>query len=451
MEAGASQQRLDLRRAARRAVAGSLSVLWMGLMPGLGARLGAQTNAFPTFEVQSARQYLETVAQGLEAQAGTNVEAWFIRARLQSQLGHKDQAERLARQGLERAPERADVHVFLADLLIRQDRLEEAARCLRQAVQLNPQIQGGYRRLGMVLDRLGDHRGACEAFGTAIRLLPADATARLLLGRWLLDNGQVKEAVVELEKACQLDPQMASAFYALAQAQTQLGGQEAARKTWQAFQELKQKEKAALDAENAAHDNDREMRALAAAFHSEAAALFGRQGQESLAEAHLRQAIGIAPQEPQPYELLASFYLGKSRWLEARGLFEELARLRPKQLTYRVTLGTLHLRLGDYLAAEKQFKGVLEADPKQPEALHNLARHYLATGREAPEALVLCRRLVTLQPKAASYDLLGWAFYANGRTNEALAAAAQAVEMDPTNPAYRERYRRLGQVAGKSH
>jgi Flp pilus assembly protein TadD len=52
--------------------------------------------------------------------------------------------------------------------------------------------------------------------------------------------------------------------------------------------------------------------------------------------------------------------------------------------------------------------------------------------------------LVELRPVAASYDLLGWALYVNGRTEEARAAATQAVELDPDNPVYRERLQRLG-------
>jgi len=58
----------------------------------------------------------------------------------------------------------------------------------------------------------------------------------------------------------------------------------------------------------------------------------------------------------------------------------------------------------------------LELDPKQPGALGNLARFYLSSRQDLPEALGLCRRLVDSQPTAASYDLLGWACYANGLT-----------------------------------
>jgi Flp pilus assembly protein TadD len=87
----------------------------------------------------------------------------------------------------------------------------------------------------------------------------------------------------------------------------------------------------------------------------------------------------------------------------------------------------------------------LELDPAQPAALNNLARHYLGARREPAEALDLAQRLADVQPTAASYDLLGWALYVNGRTNEARTAAARAVELDPANRVYRERLERLGQ------
>ncbi|MCZ7639955.1 MAG: hypothetical protein M5U12_30250 [Verrucomicrobia bacterium] len=89
-------------------------------------------------------------------------------------------------------------------------------------------------------------------------------------------------------------------------------------------------------------------------------------------------------------------------------------------------------------------KQALELDPQQPAALNNLARLYLGTGAQRSAALELSRRLVEVQPVAASYDLLGWALYANGLTNEARVAAGKAVELDPTNTMYRARLQRLG-------
>ena len=64
----------------------------------------------------------------------------------------------------------------------------------------------------------------------------------LLLGRLLLDQDRPAEAVPHLEKACQLNPNEANAFYVLSQAQSRLGQTEAARQTLQTFREVRKKE-----------------------------------------------------------------------------------------------------------------------------------------------------------------------------------------------------------------
>jgi tetratricopeptide (TPR) repeat protein len=295
----------------------------------------------------------------------------------------------------------------------------------------------------MVLDRLGDREGARKAFEMGVRQTPADGTAWLVLGRLLLDQGQTAEARQHLEKACQLDPRLSGAFYALSQAQSRLGDTEAARASMEKFQQLKQLERAYLDTRNTGYDDQRFMRVLAAGFHTEVAELLLRQGQAAVAEAHLRQAIHIGPQESRAYEVLAALLVRAGRLPETRGLYEALVRLDPRQVNHRVNLGTVLLQLKEYPAAVEELQRALELDPKQPEALANLARFYLGARRDLPEALRLCRRLVETQPRAASYDLLGWACYANGLTNEARVAAAQAVAQDPTNSVYRERLQRL--------
>lgn len=422
--------------------------LWIFcLATALGDSACDATNAFPVFQVAHARDYLQTVSEALPAESGTNAETCYLRAQIQSQLGRKDKAEHLARQALACDTNRADIELFLANLLIRQDHLQEAADCLRAAVQVQPAIPTGYSQLGMVMDRLGDHKAAQEAFQEAVRLTPQNATAHLLLGRLLLDQDRVEGALEQLQKACQLDPELASARYALFQAQTKQGDQEAAQKSLGLFEQLKQKEQAAMDNENAASDSETHLREVAASLHVGAATLLGRQGKEDQAEAHLLEAVRIAPEEPQAYELLTQLYLKREQLYSARKSLEELIRLRPNDVTYGVNLGTVLLQLRDFPAAMTQFKRVLGINPKEPAALNNLARVYLETHRELPAALAMSRQLVAGDPNGANYDLLGWAFYANGQTNEAIRACAKAMEKDPANAVYRERYRRLLRVA----
>lgn len=438
-----------------------LPLKWIGARPedlctvlllGLACCLQAQTNAFPEFRVAAATDYLLAVSQEAQAQAVTNAGACFLLARVQSNLGKTDVAERLARQGLELDPKRADIEYFLAEMLIREDRMEEVAQRLRRAVQLDPSLKGGYRLLGMALDRLGDHNGAQEAFNAAIHQFPGDARARLFLGRLLLDQAHFPEAIAQLDQVCQLEPESPNGFYVLSQAHARAGQHEAAHKSLGTFQQLKQKEKAqdqsAMDAGQGGRYNDFRMRTFAADFHEAMAILLLGQGQAARAEAHLRQVLRVAPALPVGYQRLAAFYIHAGRLPEARELLTTLVSLQPNEASGHVNLATLLLQLREYSAAVQELERALEISPKQSEALQNLALLYLNTRSRLPEALDLCQRLAVCQPNATSYDLLGWAFYANGRTNEALEASGKAVACEPDNAVYRERHRRLELVAG---
>lgn len=401
---------------------------------------------FPSFTPDSARSYLEEVSAGFGARAGDRAAGRFIQARLHSALGQQEHAGQLARAALALEPARADIRLFLADLLIRQDRLEEAGRLLAEAVSLQPALEGAQRRLGLVRDRLGDRDGARRAFETAVQQSPTDATAHLLLGRLLLDQGQIREAIQHLERACRLEPDSANAFYTLSQAQLQADDRASARTSLRTFQELKRAEQARADADNLARDDAREMRVLAATTHTEMAVFFLARNELSQAEAHLRQAVAVTPDETLGRETLASFYLQGGRLPEARGVCEELVRIQPANIDYRINLGTLNLELRDFPTAQRELEHALTLDPRQPVALQNLTRFYLTAGRNPTRALELGRRLVEVEASAAHYDLLAWACHASQLPDAARRAAARSVELDPANPVYRERLRRLEQL-----
>lgn len=405
---------------------------------------GGETNSFPKFNDESAGDYLKNMIRQVQDRVGDGPEANFVLARIQSQLGDTTEAERLIKRALENHPNNPEMQVFLAGIYIHQDRGEEAASLLRRALESKPGIPGGYSRLGMLLERLGDREGAQRAFERAVIQTPQDATALFLLGKMLLDQDKAREASVHLRKACQWDPGLASAFYVLARAQTQMGELDAAQQTLKRFQVLKQKEKAYFDEKKKGYDDRQVMRVLAAGFHTDVAGLYHRRQELDLAEAHARQAVLINPREPQGYEILVAILAQKGRLQEARAACDTLVRLQPERIIHRLNLSAFLLQLKDYPAAVAELKRALEMDPKHEQALDHLARIYLGTRQELPEALDLCRRLVEIQPSAANYDLLGWACYANSMTNEARSAAAQAVEKDPQNAAYRDRLHRLG-------
>lgn len=411
---------------------------------------GQRPPSFPKFDPESSREYVQTVLRDTESGA-TDADTCYLVARSRSQLGEQAQAEQWARRAIEFAPKRTDILSFLADLLILQDRLDEAAGLLNQAVALAPDLASAQRRLGMVLDRLGDRDGARRAFATAAQHGPNDPTTRLLFGQNLLEQGDLKRALEELGAACRLDTNSARAFYLLSQAQTQAGDTNSAARSVAAFQELKRAERVAYDAKNAGYRDSQAMLRLAVALHRDLAEVWVRQAQLPLAEAHLRQAIALDPQDVASGERLVVLLIRMGRLDEARIACARLVELAPNEPSYHLNLGVLLARLNQGQAAAVEFKRVLELDATQPQALYNLARYYLTTRQELPQALALAKQLVARHPDGESYDLLGWACYANGLTNQARAAAATAVERDPTNRDYRQRLERLGGApTGKS-
>jgi Flp pilus assembly protein TadD len=263
------------------------------------------------------------------------------------------------------------------------------------------------------------------------------------MGRLLLDLGETRLAICHLEKAGELDGRMAGAFYALWQARMRMGETNGATEALETFRKLQRAEQAELDARNAGYDDGKFMRALSAGFHTELAEYLLRKGRGPAAEAHLREAMRVGPEEVRAYEVLAAVLLRSERPEEARRIYETLVRINPARSEYRVNLGTLLLQLRDPAAAVEQLERALELEPEQPEALGNLARYYLTARTNLLEAMALSHRLVQSQPTAAGYDLLGWACFANGRVEEARSAAAQATKLAPTNAVYRERLRRL--------
>ncbi|MCP5517295.1 MAG: tetratricopeptide repeat protein [Verrucomicrobiales bacterium] len=398
---------------------------------------------FPAFDAGSASAYLQEVAGRLAQEMADDPKAIELEARVLGELGLVEEAERLTGLALERSGGRADLAVSLADLRIRQSRLSAAQAAIEQGLRRDPAVPGGYRRLGMIRDRQGDRVGARAAFEEAVRREPTDATAHLLLGQLLLDDAEPADAIEQLEAACRLAPDSANGFYALAQAQVRSGDREAARQTLVSFRRLKEAEQRRADALNAGRDDARAMQNLAGGFHVEAAELLLARGRSAAAGAHLTQAIAVQPEAVKARERLGLLRLREGRPAEAREHFEQLVRLEPDEARHHANLGTLLLQLEDVTTAVPVLRRALELDPRQPQALNNLARWLLARSRQVDEALALCRRLVEVQSTAANHDLLAWACYANGRADEAREASARSVALAPDNPVYRERLRRL--------
>jgi len=90
----------------------------------------------------------------------------------------------------------------------------------------------------------------------------------------------------------------------------------------------------------------------------------------------------------------------------------------------------------DYDAAEKEFRRVLEINPKNASALNYLGYMLADRNVRLPEALQMIRQAVDLDPNNGAYlDSLGWVYYRTGELDKAeeyLKSAIERFSKDPT-------------------
>jgi Flp pilus assembly protein TadD len=96
---------------------------------------------------------------------------------------------------------------------------EEAIRCYREAIQLNPADWEPHFQLGVELDSAGPPDEARKAFAAAVRLNPDFPAGHLYYGVSLAKFGQLDGAQHEFQETLRLDPGNKNAQDALDQVQ----------------------------------------------------------------------------------------------------------------------------------------------------------------------------------------------------------------------------------------
>jgi tetratricopeptide (TPR) repeat protein len=229
-------------------------------------------------EWQRAADYLE---KSLKAEEG-NDQAHLLVGLAYRELKQPEQAEKEFRKAVSFNP-RDDVNAYFAgQQLLLGLKFDAALPYLYQAVKLNPRNALAYRALGTTQVNLGNYglaepyyRKAVEVLGDsassdagplldlafmlllrhdpakveealklaerAAEIQPSSSGAHYLVGKALMSQGRVKDAVPELVLATRLRPEDSKPHFQLALAYERLGEKEKARAERQALAKTKQR------------------------------------------------------------------------------------------------------------------------------------------------------------------------------------------------------------------
>jgi tetratricopeptide (TPR) repeat protein len=131
-------------------------------------------------------------------------------------MGDTDEAERICRKQLERAPDNAAARVLLAQVLLQSGRAAEAADEARRVTREQPKNVEGLIILSSALTQRGGPLGgvpaeAEQAARRAVELQPKSANTRTQLADVLMRKRDFAGARREIDKAIELEPRSPSA------------------------------------------------------------------------------------------------------------------------------------------------------------------------------------------------------------------------------------------------
>ena len=108
-------------------------------------------------------------------------------------------------------PNDADAHLLLGQIYAIQGRRADAIQQLSRAIELQPKSASAYELLGAALSRFAEFDAARKAFEQAVALDPRMVEAHINLAMSLAESGDLKGAAEHLRTAIELHPQGATA------------------------------------------------------------------------------------------------------------------------------------------------------------------------------------------------------------------------------------------------
>ncbi|MBV9265816.1 MAG: tetratricopeptide repeat protein [Acidobacteriaceae bacterium] len=298
-------------------------------------------------------------------------------------------------------PNDARVHNFLGLAFMAADRTKDAAAEYLRATELNGQFEDAYRNLGYLEWSSHEHARARSHLERALQLAPGDKFALYYLGRVEMDDHDAASAVRSFERL--------GDSFDLALAYLYAGRYQDSVKT----------------AKNLPDSAD----ASTVLGVAEA-----KLGDESGAAAALRKAAEADGGHEERWLNLSRELMGSSHYPEALAAVEQGLRSNPRSYALQLRLGAVHLASGDYAAAEKAFRELVDASDPLPTSAAGLAQVLLRTGRAEEAVTLLSSTERRLGPQFLIVYFEGLALDRSGDRKSALVAFRRAVDMNPENP-----------------
>lgn len=254
------------------------------------------------------------------------------------------------------APNHLNVFLNLANLISKNaTRLEEADLLYRQAISMRADYTQAYINRGDILIKLNRTKEAQEVYERALLYDSGNPDIYYNLGVVLLEQGKASQALAYLDKALELEPEHEQALLNSAILLQELGAADLRHLARQRLLKLLDKDAT----------NER--------VHFNLGMVCMDEGDAECAERWFRAAVHLKPDFRSALFNLALLLADRRRPLEAAPFLTQLVRHHPDHVKALVLLGDIYINsVKDLDAAESCYRRILELEPDNVQALHNL-------------------------------------------------------------------------------
>ena len=169
----------------------------------------------------------------------SDVNQQFSDAVARHQAGENAVAERLYRAVLAEAPNHSPALCNLGTLLVKSDRLDDAAHCYHLALAAEPGYPDAHFNLGNLYRRQEKNREAIDQYAACLKGNPQHVSAGFNLGLSLVGIGDLKAAKQCFGQVVKLEPTFADAWGRLGDVHLRSGESDAAIAAFQKYCDLK--------------------------------------------------------------------------------------------------------------------------------------------------------------------------------------------------------------------
>lgn len=289
------------------------------------------------------------------------------------------EAERLAKQILEKDPNHIEGHILMGSVLFAQEKKQEALAELNRAVDLNPQRVESYLSLARFYIQTNDITGAEKIYQRAISVGSGSAMAHYEYGKFLVGAQRLDQAEAEFHKAVQTEPQ------------------------------------------------NREAQFILASFY-----LVNKQFDK--AEAAYKSLAELDKDKPEGRSVLGDFYSSVGRLDEAIAIYKEVLTTSPDYTQPHYRLAEIMLNRGDLAGAKNEVETVLKSDSKDRQALILRARIGIQAGQTSDLKVAIedLREVLRQEPNSrAGLFFMAEASFRLGQIDQARAFATELTSNYP--------------------